>query len=72
MNNKILIFRTSISKKQDIGRVGKILNGCERIERWNVDFEDWEKVLRIECTDMEAVEVAAMLKEINIYAAELE
>jgi hypothetical protein len=72
MVNKILIFRTSISKKQEVRQIGKILSKCDRIGKWNVDFEDWEKVLRIECNDMDAAEITAMLEEINIWAVELE
>ncbi|HOV36359.1 MAG TPA: hypothetical protein PLJ19_07335 [Dysgonamonadaceae bacterium] len=72
MESKILIFRTSISKKQDVKRVGRLLDACGRVEKWNVDFEDWEKVLRIECNGINAVEVASMLREINIQAIELE
>lgn len=72
MKNKILIFSTSISKKQDVKRVGKVLDACSRIKKWNVDFEDWEKVLRIEAEEMETDEVVAMLREIDIHAAELE
>jgi phage terminase large subunit-like protein len=72
MDSKILIFRTSISKKQDIRRVGTSLDECERIEKWNVDIEDWEKILRIECDNINAAEIIEMLKEINIHAVELE
>lgn len=72
MVSKILIFRTSISKKQDIKLIAKVLNKCTQIENWNVDFEDWEKVLRIECHNMNAIQIAAILREIGIYAEELE
>ena len=47
--NKILIFRTSITKRCDIKRIGKLLAEFPQIDKWNVDFEDWEKILRIEC-----------------------
>ena len=48
--NKILIFRTSITKRCDIKRIGKLLAEFPQIDKWNVDFEDWEKILRIECS----------------------
>ena len=47
MENQILIFRTSITKRRDIKLVGSLLAKFPQITRWNVDFEDWEKVLRI-------------------------
>lgn len=72
MGNKILVFRTSITRKQDIKRVGKVLDGCCRIKVWNVNFEDWEKILRIECNDIDADKIIALLKEIDIRAVELQ
>ena len=50
MENKILIFRTSITRKCDIKRIEKLLAQYPQIDKWNVDFEDWEKILRIECS----------------------
>ena len=45
MENKILIFRTSITRKCDIKRIEKLLAQYPQIDKWNVDFEDWEKIL---------------------------
>ena len=53
MENKILIFRTSITK-------------------WNVDFEDWEKILRIECSGITALEISEVLRNNHIFTSELE
>ncbi len=72
MESEILIFRTSISKRQDIKRIGKVLNGCNGVEKWSVDFEDWEKILRVECNKLSAADIPLMLREINIFAVELE
>ena len=47
MENKILIFRTSITRKCDIKRIEKLLAQYPQIDKWNVDFEDWEKILRL-------------------------
>ena len=44
MENKILIFRTSITRKCDIKRIEKLLAQYPQIDKWNVDFEDWEKM----------------------------
>ena len=48
-NNKrdILIFRTSITTKLEIERIKILFAQYTQIHKWNVDFEDWEKVLRI-------------------------
>ena len=62
MENKILIFRTSITRKCDI----------KRIDKWNVDFEDWEKILRIECSGITALEISEVLRNNHIFTSELE
>lgn len=38
----------------------------------NVDFEDWEKVLRIESHGITETDVINILQTINIYISELE
>ena len=72
-NNKrnILIFRTSITTKLEIERIKILFAQYSQIHKWNLDFEDWEKILRIECTGLTAHEIVAMLKIIDIYAEEL-
>ncbi len=63
MENEILIFRTSISKKQDIKGINKVLSAWSDIEKWNVDFEDWEKILRIECNGISVSEITEALRK---------
>ena len=46
MEEQILIFRTSVKNVRDIATLFTL---CPQIYKWNVDMEDWEKVLRIEC-----------------------
>ena len=72
MENKILIFRTSITRRRDIKRIGKLLAQYPQIDKWNVDFEDWEKILRIECSGITALEIAETLRSNHIFAIELE
>ena len=69
--NKILIFRTSITKRCDIKRIGKLLAEFPQIDKWNVDFEDWEKILRIECSGITALEISEILRNNHIFASEL-
>ena len=69
--NKILIFRTSITQRRDIKRIGELLAEFPQIDKWNVDFEDWEKILRIECRDISALEISEVLRNNHIFATEL-
>lgn len=70
--DSILIFRTSISGKRDVKRVKSVLEQCPQISKWNVDLEDWEKVLRIECKGITPTGILDMLHSVDIQAVELE
>lgn len=73
-NNKrdILIFRTSITAELEIERIKILFAQYSQFHKWNVDFEDWEKVLRIESHGITKTDVINMLQTINIYISELE
>ena len=72
MENQILIFRTSVTKRRDIKLIGSLLARFPQISKWNVDFEDWEKILRIECSNITALEISETLRNNHIFASELE
>ena len=73
-NNKsdILIFRTSITTELEIERIKILFAQYSQIHKWSVDFEDWEKVLRIESHSITGTNVMDMLQTINICISELE
>ena len=73
-NNKrdILIFRTSITTELEIERIKILFTQYSQIHKWNVDFEDCEKVLRIESHGITETDVINILQTINIYISELE
>lgn len=73
-NNKrsILIFRTSITTELEIERIKILFAQYSQIHKWNVDFEDWEKVLRIESQGITAENIIDALRTIGIVASELE
>ena len=70
MENQILIFRTSVTKRRDIKLIGSLLARFPQISKWNV--EDWEKILRIECSNITALEISETLRNNHIFASELE
>ncbi len=67
----ILIFRTSVNKSKQLKTVGKLFNHCSQIVKWNIDMEDWEKVLRIESNCITPQEVIQMLRNVNVFASEM-
>jgi hypothetical protein len=72
MTDNILIFRTSIEKRQEIKKIEKLFTQYPQIHVWNVDLEDWEKILRIECQGITPTDISDALSTIDICATELE
>ncbi len=52
-------------------RLRELLSRYPQVEKWNVDLEDWEKILRIECNGLTTGELIVALRTVDIYAAEL-
>lgn len=71
-SDDILIFRTSVATKKDIEWIGALFAQYPCIHKWSVDFEDWEKVLRIECQGITAARIIELLRTISIISSELE
>ena len=72
MQEQILIFGTSIVEKQGIEKIKMLFTQYPQIHKWNVDFEDWEKVLRVESQGITVANVIEALQTIGIIASELE
>jgi hypothetical protein len=57
---QILVLRTSLAARSDVEKVAVFLDTHIQIIEWNVDLEDCDKVLRIEClglTEADMVEI---------------
>jgi hypothetical protein len=66
----ILIFKTNINKRL-LKSTAQIFNTKESIERWTVDLEDKDKVLRIKSTDNNPHIIVDELAKIGIKCQEL-
>jgi hypothetical protein len=51
MVSEILIFKTNIHTENDVGKIAHFLNSDLHVKKWNVDRDDVDRVLRIECDD---------------------
>ena len=67
----VLVFKTNIRFRQDVGRVAPLLDSAPGITRWNVDREDIDNVLRIESGSMDAQEVINLVRQAGYYCEEL-
>lgn len=66
-----LVFRTDIKDSNDVKKISATLDNLPGIRDWNVDLQDWENVLRIECKNLTAATVIRTIYEMGFSAEEL-
>jgi hypothetical protein len=67
----ILIFKTNISRKKDVGVIEPLLSADESIVRWNVDREDTDNVLRVVTTSNDPIDIIKTINEAGYHCEEL-
>lgn len=68
----ILVFKTNIRYKKHLNEISPYLNSTSGILRWNVDFHDKDKILRIEANYLHPQSVEMVLQRAGYYCEELE
>ncbi len=70
---QILVFRSNIDNAQSAALVCRELTKTKGVYHVNVDLEDWEKVLRVECDeDIHTVQIEKQIAGLGFECAELE
>jgi hypothetical protein len=67
----ILIFKTNIRLKKDVGVVKSYLSADESIIQWNVDRDDTDKILRVVSTSNDPIEIIKTINEAGYHCEEL-
>lgn len=67
----VLVFATTIQQPSDIARIKPLLDQCKGILSWNVDMEDWEKILRVKGIAICGEEIIQLLSGTGIVIREL-
>jgi copper chaperone len=67
----ILVFKTNIRYKKQLRQVQPVLNNIEGLYKWNVDFQDNDKVLRLETTNVSPTKIQSLLNQLGYYCEEL-
>ncbi|WP_304067399.1 hypothetical protein [Pedobacter glucosidilyticus] len=69
---KILVFKTSVEKEL-VPTVNEVLKGLmDESGNWNFDLEDCDRILRVETTLLEALDIAQGLENMGLYCRELD
>lgn len=72
MQASIYIFKTNINTLEQIKKANSFLSKNSKIEKWNIDLEDCDKVLKVESSQLETCDIIGSLKPFNIYCEVLE
>lgn len=73
MKTKLLILKTNIRSKKKLRILVPAFNGHQSIQRWSVDLEDVDKVLRVETNEnTEEKEIIQLIEKHGFYAEDLE
>jgi len=67
----ILVFKTNIRFKKDLKIIGLFLSDFKPVIRWNVDREDADKILRIESTSGDPLEIIQTINKAGYHCEEL-
>lgn len=69
--SEVLVFKTNVSKDDEVVKVGDALASEKNITRWSIDREDVDKVLRIECDSLHPIAVIRLLSDAGFQCEEL-
>jgi len=70
-SEQVLVFRTNIKKRSEIQKLRQVLNR-RAVIKWNLDFEDVDKVLRVITATLTPDDVIRAVKQKGLECAELE
>jgi hypothetical protein len=68
---EIMVFKTSLTSPVEIKLLSGILDNHPCIVEWNIDLDDWEKILKIKSRGIEANEVKSILGNLGILSHEI-
>ena len=69
--SEVLVFKTNILSVEDVEKIGRVLASESNITRWNIDRDDIDKVLRIECDQLQPQAIIKLLRDAGFECEEL-
>jgi hypothetical protein len=69
--DNLFIFGTNLQTEKDKQVISKVLNANHEIERWNIDLEDIDSVLRIESQSLTSEQIIKIITEQDFKCSEL-
>jgi len=69
---EVLVFKTNLESFKQSRKLYPLLKAIKGILKWNVDFEDADKILRLETANISPRLVESTLQNAGFYCSELE
>ena len=67
----VYVFKTSVKFKKQIKEIAKELDKVNKIQKWNFDLEDCDKILRIEAKKLNPSKINSLLNTLGFHCTEL-
>ena len=68
---EVLVFRTGVNNTENIDAIAGKFNSMNGIHKWSFDFDDNERILRVESVGISPREIENVLTGMNYYCEEL-
>lgn len=68
---QILVFKTDVRSRKRVTALAPHLQNMKGIIKWNVDLQDVDKILRIECASITPDAIEKILQQAGYYCEEL-
>ena len=68
---EILLLKTSPHNYNDVKSIAVVLDNHLSIITWNIDLDDCDKIIRIECDGLFVDEIIKALHQVGIWSEEL-
>ena len=69
---QILVFKTNLTTTHQINNIGSTLNTHPAIQKWNVDLQDCDNILRVVANNIKPTDVKTILLDAGYFCEELE
>jgi hypothetical protein len=68
---EVLLLKSSPHNYNDVKNMAIVLDNHPLVISWNIDFDDCDKILRIESNRLKVDEIINALHQINIWSEDL-
>ena len=69
--SNILVFQTKVANTTELNRLAEILDTSPAVQKWTLDQQDVDKVLRVISEELQPQDIVYLLNKNGLYCQEL-